>query len=328
MRRLALDLEPQRPYPASMIERSNLSLLSVCLFVALCLGCDGKSSDASSGQGMKTLSFGSDETLDLLTWNIESFPKDEARTPEYVVDTLRMLKPDVVAIQEVWSQAHLEWVARTLGSYRVEVVRGDEATGLAFLYNEDTVTLVSPAQTILRQVAYDFANRPPIQIDIEFRGNLLRLLNLHYKCCGDDVLGGDYWDEEVRRLRASGFLKGYLDRLPANDAVIVLGDWNDNLTDPGGINIFQPFLSQPELYHFVDLELAQNDNPESWSFPSYPSHLDHILINRPLFDAFSKEASKVATLRVEESLPNGFWELYTYLSDHRPVGLSLDLGTP
>ena len=300
-----------------------LLIATTCTFFT---GCGStESTDLAPSPGLESLSFGSPQTIDLLTWNIETFPKDEQRSPGYVVDILSVLQPDIVAVQEIWSLAHLEWVATTLGPYRVATVAGAEDTGLAFLYRGDTVTVTTPAQSILRNASYDFGNRPPIQLEVEVLGQRLKVINLHYKCCGDDVLGGDYWDEEVRRLRATGSLKHYLDRLPTEDSVVVMGDWNDRLTDPSANNVFQPLLDAPDFYRFTDLDLASDSNRTEWSFPTYPSHLDHILINRPLFPSLQADGAHTETLRIDAVLPNGLWEYVHYVSDHRPVGITLQV---
>jgi exonuclease III len=61
----------------------------------------------------------------------------------------------------------------------------------------------------------------------------------------------------------------------------------------------------------------------NWSYPSWPSHLDHILITNELFDEFTNTESSVQTIRIEETLDAGWIEYEKYISDHRPVGLSL-----
>ena len=127
------------------------------------------------------------------------------------------------------------------------------------------------------------------------------------------------------RLRATGKLKSYLDRLPSDDAVVALGDWNDILNDSQGNNIFQPLLDAGDFYRFTDLSIAEETNSDRWSFPSYPSHLDHILINRPLFESFQANGSESETILAETALRRGLWEYSRYVSDHRPVGLKLQL---
>ena len=46
---------------------------------------------------------------------------------------------------------------------------------------------------------------------------------------------------------------------------------------------FQVFLDNSNNYMFTDIEIAEGAS-QYWSFPSWPSHLDHILITNELFD--------------------------------------------
>jgi hypothetical protein len=46
-------------------------------------------------------------------------------------------------------------------------------------------------------------------------------------------------------------------------------------------NVFSSRLSDPGNYQFADIDIAEGDNA-GWSFPSYPSRLDHIAISSEL----------------------------------------------
>ena len=271
------------------------------------------------------LAFGSDTTFDIITWNIEEFPKDETETPTYLARVLEALEPDVVAIQEVWSPQHLQWVAGAAGSYELAIASNDPESGLAFLVNTETVEILAPPQAIYVNQSYDFGYRGPAVLRVRYRERDLTLINLHYKCCGDNILGEDWWDEEYRRLQATSLLKSYLDESQANHAVIAVGDWNDELTDAEPNNVFWPLIEDAARYRFADMPLAESNDTRNWSFPWYPSHIDHVLINEPLFEASEHPDAHIETILVEDALPNGEWDYYEYLSDHRPIGLRLPL---
>ena len=51
-----------------------------------------------------TLQFGAEETLDILTWNIENFPKSNI-TIEYLAQLIIELDADIVALQEIGNQS-------------------------------------------------------------------------------------------------------------------------------------------------------------------------------------------------------------------------------
>ena len=88
------------------------------------------------------------------------------------------------------------------------------------------------------------------------------------------------------------------------------------------MNVFQNFINDSTNYKFVDMDIAHSSS-SNWSYPSWPSHLDHILITNELFDEFENEGSSVQTIRLEEYFDNGWTEYENYISDHRPVGLRL-----
>ena len=104
--------------------------------------------------------------------------------------------------------------------------------------------------------------------------------------------------------------------------MILLGDFNDELTDPDTTNVFKVFINNPEKYKFVDMNIAYGSSA-NWSYPGWPSHLDHILITNELFDEFENSSLTVQTIHVEDYFEGGWNEYDNYISDHRPVGLSL-----
>ena len=107
------------------------------------------------------------------------------------------------------------------------------------------------------------------------------------------------WDEETRRLDAMNLLKEYIDINFSQSRVLVLGDLNDSLTDTAQHNVFRSLLDDPDNYLFADMGIAEGEAAE-WSYPSNPSHLDHILMTNELFEGFEHEDSYVSTLLVDD----------------------------
>ena len=81
------------------------------------------------------------------------------------------------------------------------------------------------------------------------------------------------------------------------------------------------FFNQPEKFSFVDFDIALGP-VENWSYPSWPSHIDHILISNELFDVYNQSGS-VKTLNIEDNFQTGMNAYSNYLSDHRPIQLKL-----
>ena len=68
----------------------------------------------------------------------------------------------------------------------------------------------------------------------------------------------------------------------------------------------------------------ENNYWQYWSFPSWPSHLDHVVISNELFDEYENINSNCNTLVLDNFFSNGWLDYNNYISDHRPVRLSLD----
>jgi endonuclease/exonuclease/phosphatase family metal-dependent hydrolase len=125
-------------------------------------------------------------------------------------------------------------------------------------------------------------------------------------------------------MDATNLLKEYIDTHFEESRVLVLGDLNDSLTDTPSNNVFSSLFNDPENYLFTDMGIAQGDAAQ-WSYPSYPSHLDHILISSELFDGFEHEDSDVLSLPVDEVFFDGWRDYERTVSDHRPVALRIAL---
>ena len=73
---------------------------------------------------------------------------------------------------------------------------------------------------------------------------------------------------------------------------------------------------------FADMAIAKGPG-SGWSFPGWPSHLDHILINAPLFEAFESKGTLVQVVPLHTFLRNGLSDYDPLISDHLPVVLRL-----
>ena len=249
---------------------------------------------------------GQDNTLDIITWNIEHFPKNNL-TNLYVKQVIDSLNVDIIGFQEIESTFYFNDLLDSLGNHWDGFRSGGNSSNsqeLAYLINTSKVEILSDPYTILNSYQHEFAYREPLVLKISYDNEDLVLINVHYKCCDG---------HEDRRLQASVILHEYINLNFINSKVIVLGDFNDMLTD-GNNNIFSPFLSDMNNFYFTDFSIANSSN-EFWSFPSWPSHLDHILITNELFNYIVD----TQTVLIDWSLIGGVSAYDTYVSDHRPV---------
>ena len=278
------------------------------------------------GQTIGDIDFGTPETFDVVTWNIEFFPKNGQATIQYVASIVEAMDADIIAIQEVDDYFAWNDLVAILGDYS-GFKTSINNRGLAYLYKTDLVQINSGFEIYTQDPEDDNFPRYPMVLDIMFAGERYVLINNHYKCCGNgDLEINDPFDEETRRFNASNLLKDYIDTNLDDVSVILLGDLNDILTDAEEDNVFIGFLNDTENYQFVDLDIATGSSSD-WSFPNWPSHLDHILITNELFDEFAEQGSSIETIKVEDFLVNGFDEYDENVSDHRPVGMKLSVDT-
>ena len=251
---------------------------------------------------------GSELTLDIVSWNIENFPKNES-TVDFLFPIIDSLNVDIVALQEIESTIALNNLTENLGydwtSFRSENTSYGE---LSYLINTNIINITTSPYKILNSDYYYFAYREPYVLEFEYNNTDYVLINIHYKCCDGS---------EDRRLQASVILKNYIDENFSDFNVIVVGDFNDNLID--NENVFIPFLTDSTNYMFTDYSIAQG-NSFQWSFPTYPSHIDHILVSSELFD----NVYNTEVLLIDQWFFDGFSDYNLFVSDHRPIVLQLD----
>ena len=290
------------------------------LICTLCLGL------SSFSQTIEDLSFGTDTTFEVMSWNIEWFPKNGQITVNYVIEITEALDVDLFAIQEVDNIIAFEQMVDSLNSYE-GYLESDWFAGLAYIYKPDVIQVNDIYEIYTTSPYWSPFPRSPMVMDLNFMNERIIVINNHFKCCGDGILDmTNPDDEETRRYYASSLLKEYIEIHFPNENVIIIGDLNDELSDSPENNVFQPILDDVENYLFTDYEIAMGDDSE-WSYPTWPSHLDHILITNELFDDFENESSVISTIKIEEYLTGGWSEYEENISDHRPVALKLEMNS-
>jgi endonuclease/exonuclease/phosphatase family metal-dependent hydrolase len=269
-------------------------------------------------QNFNNLKFGTDSTFEVMTWNLEWFPKSGDITVNYVKQIIEALDIDVLAIQEIHNNPEFEQMLDSLSGWEGYSVFSDNLD-LAYIYHSSVVD-VSEIYEIFTTLNRQFP-RAPLVMELTFMEKEYIVINNHLKCCGDGILDPENeWDEETRRRDACNLLNQYITVNFDSDRVILTGDFNDVLADEPPNNVFEIFLSDSEHYLAADLEIAYG-SPLDWSYPTWPSHLDHILISNELFDDFEGEATDIQVLKIEDDMDGGFWEYQNNISDHRPVAI-------
>ena len=246
------------------------------------------------------------DDLEIVTFNMENFPKNGDATIEATALLFRSINADVFALQEIKSRDRLNELVDRLNGYSCIFYPKKSDLALAFLYKESEVSVYNNETELLFNNSYYFP-RPAFKIKIHHKSlnKDIYLINNHLKCCNEG-------DSKERRAEASNMLKDYIDTFLDDEAVIVLGDFNDKITGNENQIPFSNFINDPNNYTFTDMMIAQGPR-SGWSYPSYPSHIDHILVTDELFENIDDVSVFNMTLCIDN--------FSRVISDHRPLGI-------
>jgi hypothetical protein len=284
---------------------------------------------------------GSEETLDVGTWNIEWFghsdngPQNLELQFNNVVRIVRESGIDLWGVQEIADLAQWQRLLDELGDEWDGAVAENAHSAsqrIGFLYRTSVIRPTEINHILTDQLfRFDFASRPPL----EMRANVTLpdtsfaaiFIVLHMKCCNDIVNGKPAWE---RRRDAGGWLKNRIDFTGFyRDPVIILGDYNDlvwSSTRAGFGSPFQIFREDNQRYWFVteDAELRGEFSYCATSTCSRGSMIDHIMVTNELFEPFVTGSARPFT-----EVVSAISSYRTTTSDHMPViaQFSFDTGT-
>ncbi len=273
-------------------------------------------------QNIENLNFGSDTTLDIMTWNIEAFPKAGQNTMDSVRKIVEALDMDIIGVQEINDTNAFKAMVLTINGYS-GFAKLNYIVGLGFIYKTSSIQINSIYEIFTAPQYWNNFPRAPIVMDMNYMNERYILIVNHLKCCGDGFIDlGNTNDEENRRLESVILLKEYIDQNFPTLKTIVLGDLNDLITDQPNSNVFQPILNDPSNYAFADNAIAIGPS-SNWSYPTWPSHLDHFIITNELFYETQNNGSYVQTLKLESEFAAGWSSYEAIVSDHRPVAMKI-----
>ena len=239
-----------------------------------------------------------EEVLTVVTWNIEQYPKNGQSTINAVHDIITNMDADIIALQEIDDIAAFNSLVVSLDGWEGKLYDVRYGIELGYLFKTSEISSFSNLSIIYNDDSDAFPRQPVIATATHNNGLEVTLINLHLKCCDEG---------EQRRADASAKLKSYIDDNLPTDNVIVLGDMNDDILSGSP---FSNFINDSDNYLFTDMDIATGSSAY-WSYPGWPSHLDHILITNELFDNFVSSETLLLNLEVSNYDGN--------VSDHRPV---------
>lgn len=269
---------------------------------------------------------GTPATLDVATWNLLYFgaanqgPDDEPLQMARVRDVILGTDADLWGVQEVTDADAFAALLDRLPGYRGFLADDASVSGGSDSYNrgelkvglvyKPSVAEVAGARVILTDLDYEFAGRPPLEVRLRVTlGGASRdvvLIVLHAKAIADETS----WE---RRMAAGRGLREYLDATWPDRAVLVPGDWNDDVDESitrGRDTPYRVFVDAAPEWVFPTASLSA---ARARSMPRYTEMIDHILASDEAM-AWYEEGSAMV-YQVDEFIDS-------YLdttSDHLPV---------
>lgn len=273
-------------------------------------------------QDLGDLTFGTDTTFDLVTWNLEWFPTNGQATVDSVIKIIEAIDVDVLAIQEVDDEDVFAELIESLDGYEGHYKVSDYLE-VAYIYKSETVIVDSIYEIFDSEEAFRAFPRNAMVLEFHFMGEAMVVINSHLKCCGDGILDlDDPWDEETRRFDACNMLDTFVTGAYTDEKIFLVGDFNDLIEEEIENNVFKVFIEDSLAYSIEDMSIAEGPTAY-WSYPTWPSHLDHIIITNEVFDEVGFENSITETILIEDFMDGGFNEYEDYISDHRAIGIKI-----
>lgn len=254
---------------------------------------------------------GSESTLEIATWNIENFPAIVTATPSLVADIIASLDLDIVVTEEIASEnAWAELATRLAATHDAVLSTHQYSPGeyqkLGVLYRRDLVTAGTP-ELLFTNDGSAFP-RPPLSLPITVDGNTIELVGVHLKA------GGELEDAERRQRAITALDSRFRTQIDGGgeDEIVLLGDYNETVTDEFGRNVMAPLLTAPDRYTVRTEPLAISG---ASSFLGFNSFIDHITTTAALDARWT--AASVQVIDPRSALPS----YRDQVSDHKPVVL-------
>ena len=251
--------------------------------------------------------------LRLVSWNMRQLGADGG-SAIHSAAFLEGLSADVISVQEISTEAAFADLRQRLPAFDGALGELGPASGsLRQAIFWRSATLKAGPINSLMQDQPDIFPRPPLHARFELRGDAapargFETISIHFKASKTER-------DEQRRIEALTMLEQHMRVLSASDdEVLLMGDYNEALSDPRATDAFAPFTSSPERYRFLTAPLA-----DAGVVTFLPARLlfDHLVMTRGLDGELDGGAPVVHRFDQQQA------DFQSKLSDHLPVMLDL-----
>ncbi|MDZ7719349.1 MAG: T9SS type A sorting domain-containing protein [Balneolaceae bacterium] len=263
-----------------------------------------------------------DSTFDVVTWNIEWFgdsergPDNDQLQLQNVIEVIRTIDADLYAFQEIVNKPLFFALRDSLEGFSGFFASYVQQQKTAYLFRTSVIDSLDSGLLEAQQDEDDWAGgRFPLffEFDLSIGEKTLRTFtyNLHSKAFADQ-------NAYNQRSNSAASLKNYLDRSRSNASVLVLGDFNDGLTESTYQNEpspYSPFV-EDDFYLPITLPLEE-DGQASYLSEQFRSFIDHIIATNTLKKIHIQGAQQVADISYIQNFEST-------TSDHAPVWTRFD----
>jgi endonuclease/exonuclease/phosphatase family metal-dependent hydrolase len=316
-----------------MIQRTGRSHHSLSVLVLLAAGCSSAVDCCDPidppDDSVEIPSWGTAATFDVATWNLEFFgsptagPSDDDKQVQRVNEVMLGADADLWGVQEIVDEGRFATLGSGLPGYSTLLANDPTVTDGAAFYSDfnntelkvgivykTSVVEVMSARVILKDLDFEFAGRPPLEIRIRvtIAGDQrdVVLVVMHAKARSDVPS----WE---RRVAAAAGLKAFLDGTWPDLPVLVIGDFNDDIDEsitPGKDTPYRVFVEATPSWIFPTAALtAAGEN----SILGFSTMIDHILASNEAMVWY--ESGSADVYDVDALIPN----YENTVSDHLPV---------
>jgi endonuclease/exonuclease/phosphatase family metal-dependent hydrolase len=299
----ALGLDPAEA--AAIIAARPLADLAGLDAVTTDASCDALAAEACRQRGR------CEPTLTMWTWNLEHFP----RATGTVADAAAILASrgvELVGFEEIDSPTAFDQLLAALPGWAGLVGVEGFSTRVALAYRTERLHPVAVEHLFADDP--DRFPRPVLVVTFELDGAVgttqFTVAVVHLKAMTDAA-------SFDRRRRAVAALQTwmYQRRLAGTGDIIIVGDWNDDVDDPRGANIFDPFFTFEEHYALWTTPAAAAGQISYLPFGG--RLIDHLVAARTIELHLPPDA--VAPVRLDDEVA----DYRDRVSDHLPVAAVL-----
>ncbi len=272
--------------------------------------------------GAQIPKIGSDDRLDVMTWNVEWFgsssngPTDDDLQLSYITDLVNTIDVDLIAVQEISDVAYWNRLLFNCKDYNGVLSTWTQTQKTGLLYKKGDFDFLYQKH-ILPNYEYDFGGgRLPLEVGLMPKHpdwpktDTLRIWVLHMKAntgsTSSKVLAYN------RRYNSGLALKLYIDNLGKQNKGIVLGDWNDDFDQSILTGYASPYQNWIKDTNYVVNSYGLSLSKQR-STVGYPDMIDHIVSSPGMKLELIRDSTMV--LYADKWISN----YGNIVSDHYPV---------